>query len=253
MSLSYTPAQLYGMLSNNCNCLNKITYDSNYLYFTGLQQDAYGVFVDIPVLKNFTLEYDLTCIISNTPNFNPTFGSINIPTHAQNYGFMVSFTSNLEIWKGYNLSSGTNSTIANSINTSTYNNAVANNVTAHIKIQRDGGTISVYVDNTLLQTVTSNYVQDNVAGYFGFFNWNGNNCKIANYTINSPELPSTGDHKYLDYTGLQTLVTDIINYHTAHTVDAYSKTEIDNMLLNYYRNDGFGISSFGLSYFGGRE
>lgn len=62
----------------------------------------------------------------------------------------------------------------------------------------------------------------------------------------------TGDHKYLDYTGLQTLVTDIINYHTAHTVDAYSKTEIDNMLLNYYRNDGFGISSFGLSYFGGR-
>ena len=31
-----------------------------------------------------------------------------------------------------------------------------------------------------------------------------------------------------------------------------AKTEIDNMLLNYYRNDGFGISSFGLSYFGGR-
>ena len=64
--------------------------------------------------------------------------------------------------------------------------------------------------------------------------------------------PISGEHKYLDYTGLQTLVTDIINYHTAHTVDAYSKTEIDNMLLNYYRNDGFGISSFGLSYFGGR-
>ena len=64
--------------------------------------------------------------------------------------------------------------------------------------------------------------------------------------------PVSGEHKYLDYTGLQTLVTDIINYHTAHIVDAYSKTEIDNMLLNYYRNDGFGISSFGLSYFGGR-
>ena len=68
----------------------------------------------------------------------------------------------------------------------------------------------------------------------------------------TPITPVSGDHKYLDYTGLQTLVTDIINYHTAHTVDAYSKTEIDNMLLNYYRNDGFGISSFGLSYFGGR-
>lgn len=32
----------------------------------------------------------------------------------------------------------------------------------------------------------------------------------------------------------------------------YTKSEIDTMLLNYYRNDGFGISSFGLSYFGGR-
>ena len=71
-------------------------------------------------------------------------------------------------------------------------------------------------------------------------------------TDREEEPASTGEHKYLDYTGLQTLVTDIINYHTAHTVDAYSKTEIDNMLLNYYRNDGFGISSFGLSYFGGR-
>lgn len=252
MSLSYTPAQLYGMLSNSCNCLNKVTYDSNYLYFTGLQQEAYGVFVDIPVLKNFTLEYDLTCTVSNLPSFNPTFGSISIPNNAQRYGFMIAFYSRMEIWKGSNLVSGTNSAIASGINTTTYNNAIANDVTAHIKIQRDGGTISVYVDNTLLQTVTSNYVQDNVAGYFGFFNWDGNNCKISNYTINSPELPSTGDHKYLDYTGLQTLVTDIINYHTAHTVDAYSKTEIDNMLLNYYRNDGFGISSFGLSYFGGR-
>jgi hypothetical protein len=72
-------------------------------------------------------------------------------------------------------------------------------------------------------------------------------------TDGEEEPASTGEHKYLDYTGLQTLVTDIINYHTAHTVDAYSKTEIDNMLLNYYRNDGFGISSFGLSYFGGRR
>lgn len=252
MSISYTPAELYGMLSDHCNCLNEVIYDSNYLYFTGLQQDAYGVFDDIPKLKNFTLEYDLTCLVSNTPNFNPTFGSINIPNHAQNYGFMLSFTSRLEIWKGSNLSSGTNSTIASSINSTTFNNAVTNNTQVHIKVQRDGGTLSVYVNNTLLQTVTNNYVQDNVAGYFGFFNWNGNNCKISNYTINSPELPSTGEHKYLDYTGLQTLVTDIINYHTAHTVDAYSKTEIDNMLLNYYRNDGFGISSFGLSYFGGR-
>lgn len=252
MSLSYTPAQLYGMLNSHCNCLNKVTYDSNCLYFTGLQQEAYGVFADIPKLKNFILEYDLICTTSNLPSFNPTFGSLNIPSTAQNYGFMVAFYLRIEVWKGYNLSSGTNSAIANSINSTTYNNAIVNNTQVHIKIQRDGGTISVYADNILLQTVTNNYVQDNAAGYFGFFNWNGNNCKIANYTINSPELPSTGDHKYLDYTGLQTLVTDIINYHTAHTVDAYSKTEIDNMLLNYYRNDGFGISSFGLSYFGGR-
>lgn len=77
------------------------------------------------------------------------------------------------------------------------------------------------------------------------------NILITDGTEPTP-TPVSGDHKYLDYTGLQTLVTDIINYHTAHTVDAYSKTEIDNMLLNYYRNDGFGISSFGLSYFGGR-
>lgn len=255
MSISYTPAELYGMLSDHCNCLNKITYDSNYLYFTGLGSNDYGVFDDIPKLKNFILEYDLTCTTSNTPSFNPTFGSLSIPTMAQNYGFMVAFYSRIEIWKGNNLSSGSNNAIANGINATTYSNAITNNTQVHIKIQRDGGTLSVYVDNTLLQTVTNSYVQDNAAGYFGFFNWSGNNCKIANFTISSEELPSTpvsGEHKYLDYTGLQTLVTDIINYHTAHTVDAYSKTEIDNMLLNYYRNDGFGISSFGLSYFGGR-
>ena len=85
--------------------------------------------------------------------------------------------------------------------------------------------------------------------------WAASGTAIKNVLITDgeeEEPASTGDHKYLDYTGLQTLVTDIINYHTAHTVDAYSKTEIDNMLLNYYRNDGFGISSFGLSYFGGR-
>lgn len=252
MSLSYTPAELYGMLGDHCNCLSKVTYDSNYLYFTGLESDDYGVFDDIPKLKDFILEYDLTCTTSNLPSFNPTFGSLSIPNNAQNYGFMVAFYAYIEVWKGSNLASGTNSDIANGINTTTYNNAIANDTQVHIKIQRDGGTISVYVDNTLLQTITNSYIQDNAAGYFGFFNWDGNDCKIANFTISSEELPSTGEHKYLDYTGLQTLVTDIINYHTAHTVDAYSKTEIDNMLLNYYRNDGFGISSFGLSYFGGR-
>lgn len=77
------------------------------------------------------------------------------------------------------------------------------------------------------------------------------NVLVTDGEESEPEQVS-GDHKYLDYTGLQTLVTDIINYHTAHTVDAYTKTEIDNMLLNYYRNDGFGITPFGLTYFGGR-
>lgn len=194
---------------------------------------------------------------SDNSKLDITF-NIAITNSSAPYGWSILFSGSNGWWGIYTrgsyfyLETGAGSEDLGSYNTSTwYTIKITQEVTLGVlkikvyindeeKIDVNRATTYAIAKISLLGNTTTSYSSS------------GTILKNILITDGAEPAPVSGDHKYLDYTGLQTLVTDIINYHTAHTVDAYSKTEIDNMLLNYYRNDGFGISSFGLSYFGGR-
>ena len=50
MSISYTPAELYGMLSDHSNCLDKIKYDSKKETYLVFGKESTGI--DKTILKN---------------------------------------------------------------------------------------------------------------------------------------------------------------------------------------------------------
>ena len=208
-TLSYTAQQLYNMLTNAyCNCRQYISVGQDgSLILANDFQNSYGVFEDIPITKNFIIEYDLTLGSNKNPCFNPTFGSYNKPTSAQYYGFMLSFSEGGRLWGGENNSPTTAQQPIGMSSSAWYGTP---NTTYHIKIERDDNTVNLYVDNVLTQTISDNTLRTTEGGYFGFFNWNGSTCKISNVTVTSDIYSNI--KKYTNASGVAEIWLNIKNY-----------------------------------------
>ena len=208
-TLSFTAQQLYNMLTDaHCNCKQYISVDQNgLLILANESRNSYGVFEDIPITKDFIIEYDLTLGSNSNPCCNPTFGSYIKPNSAQYYGFMLSFSSGGELWIGENNSLTTAQQSLGMSGTAWYGTP---NTTYHIKIERDDNTVNLYVDDVLIQTVSDNTIRTTEGGYFGFFNWNGYTCKISNVTITSDTYSNI--KKYTNVNGVAEIWANTKNY-----------------------------------------
>ena len=208
-TLSFTAQQLYNMLTDtHCNCKQYISVDQDgLLILANESRNSYGVFEDIPITKDFIIEYDLTLGSNSNPCCNLTFGSYIKPNSAQYYGFMLSFSSGGELWRGENNSPATAQQSLGMSSSAWYGTP---NTTYHIKIERDDNTVNLYVDDVLTQTISDNTLRTTEGGYFGFFNWNGSTCKISNVTVTSDIYSNI--KKYTNASGVAEIWLNIKNY-----------------------------------------
>ena len=260
-TIAYTAQQLYNMLtSSHCNCKQYISVSqTGSLVFANETLNTYGVFEDIPVTKDFIVEYDLTLGTNRNPCFNLTFGSHTKPTAAQSYGYMMSISSGGELWLG---SDNSPSTIQQSLglsNTTWYGTA---GQTYHIKLERSDNTVNLYIDNVLTQSISDNSIRNTSGGYFGFFNWDGKTCSISNFIVTS-DIYLTAK-KYVNSGGVYEIWSNVKNWVLAHigngtlTINVNGQTytfranQATDVTINIPRQGGYyGIDFYGITPYGG--
>lgn len=226
-TLFYTARQLYNMLTDaHCNCKRYISVDEDgSLILANESQNSYGVFEDIPITKDFVIEYDLTLGSNRNPCFNLTFGSYNKPTSAQNYGFMLTLSAGGELWRGTNNKPTTSQKSLGMSSSAWYGTP---NTTYHIKIERNDNTVNLYIDDVLILNISDDTLRSTDSGYFGFFNWDGYTCKISNVTVTSDTY--TNVKKYIDANGVAEIWANTKNYVTTQLSSYYTKEEVDALI-----------------------